>query len=144
MKASDILIEKIKEFEGLKLESYKCPSGVWTIGYGHTRGVKKGQKITEAQAAELLVGDLLPVEQYVDALKVCRTQGQFDALVDFAFNLGTGALQRSTLLAKVRCGAPDKEIQAEFRRWVYAGGKVLDGLVKRREWEAHRWVGVEE
>lgn len=140
MRASKEMIEKLKEFEGLRLEAYQCAAGVWTIGYGHTRGVRQGQRISAAQAAELLRGDLLPVEQYVDGLRVCRTQGQFDALCDFAFNLGTGALQRSSLLAKVRCGAPTAEVQDEFRRWVWAGGRKLPGLVKRREWEAQRWA----
>ena len=140
LRASDILVSKIKEFEGLSLEAYKCPGGKWTIGYGHTNGVGEGKKITESQAESLLKGDLLPCEKYVDGLGVAKTQGQFDALVDFCFNLGEGKLSSSTLLAKIRGGSSDTEIQAEFRRWVYAGGKKLDGLVKRREWEAQRWT----
>ncbi len=139
MKASGLLITKLKEFEGLRLKSYRCSAGVWTIGYGHTRGVKAGQVITKTQAETLLHGDLLPVERYVDGLKLHLTQGQFDALVDFAFNLGTGALGRSSLLQKVLLKTPTADIQAEFRKWVYAGGKKLPGLVKRREWEANRW-----
>lgn len=140
MEASNILIEKLKEFEGYRPTSYQDSAGVWTIGYGHTQGVKKGQKITKAQAESLLRGDLLKAEKYVNGLKLNLTQGQFDALVDFAYNLGTGNLGTSTLLGKIRMKASDEEIQAQFRRWVYAGGKVLPGLVKRREWEAQRWV----
>lgn len=140
MEASEVLIEKIKEFEGCRLKAYKDSAGVWTIGYGHTHGVKSGQLITQAQADSLLHGDLLPVEKYVDGLVVCRSQGEFDALVDFAFNLGTGNLASSTLLAKIRAGAATEDIQDQFRRWVYAGGKKLNGLVKRREWEAQRWT----
>lgn len=140
MKASEILIEKIKEFEGLRLNAYRDSAGVWTIGYGHTRGVKKGQKITEAEADSLLRGDLVTAEKYVNDLKLNLTQGQFDALVDFVFNLGAGNLADSTLLTKIKVKAPTEDIQAQFRRWVYANGKKLAGLVKRREWEAQRWV----
>lgn len=141
MRASETLIHKIKEFEGLRLESYKCPSGVWTIGIGHTKGVKKGQRITEAQAWTLLRGDLLPCEQYVERLGMCRTQGEFDSLVDFAFNLGTGKLASSTLLRKIREGASETVVRKEFSRWVYSNGVKLDGLVKRRAWEADRFFG---
>lgn len=140
MEASDILIEKVKEFEGLRLTSYKDSAGVWTIGYGHTHGVKAGQSITEKQADSLLRGDLLTAENHVNGLKLNLTQGQYDALVDFAYNLGLGNLKSSTLLRKIKEGAPTGDIQEQFRRWVYAGGKVLKGLVRRREWEAQRWV----
>lgn len=140
MKASDVLIEKVKEFEGLRLTAYKDSAGVLTIGYGHTRGVKAGQRVTEKQADSLLRGDLLTAENYVNGLKLNLTQGQFDALVDFTYNLGAGNLAGSTLLTKIRAKAPMEEIQAQFRRWVYAGGKKLAGLVKRREWEAQRWA----
>lgn len=140
MEASEILINKLKSFEHLELKSYLDDAGVWTIGYGHTRGVKKGQKITEAQAESLLRGDLLIAETYVNGLKLNFTQGQFDALVDFVYNVGETKFASSTLLAKIRAKAPTKEIQNEFRRWVYAKGKKLGGLVKRREWEAQRWA----
>lgn len=143
MRASETLIQKIKEFEGLRLESYRCPAGVWTIGIGHTKGVKKGQQITEAQALTLLRGDLLPFEQYVERLGVCRTQGEFDSLVDFAFNLGTGKLASSTLLRKIRACASEDVIRKEFSRWVYSNGVKLNGLVKRREWEADRFFETE-
>lgn len=139
MRTSDIAFEKIKEFEGLNLTAYRCPAGVWTIGYGHTRGVRKGQTITEAQAESLLRGDILPCEEYVRSLGLNLTQGQFDALVDFAFNLGIGALGNSTLLQKVRCKADEQEIRMQFGRWVYAGEKKLEGLVRRRAWEANRY-----
>ena len=141
MKSSDLLLNKIIDFEGCKLTAYKCPAGVWTIGVGHTRGVKQGQKITEAQAISLLKGDLLPCENYVNNLGVCKTQGQFDALVDFCFNLGTGALGRSTLLKYIRQGKAEQYIRGEFAKWVKSGGKTLAGLVKRRAWEADRYFG---
>ncbi len=139
MRISEEALSKIKAFEGLRLEAYKCTAGVWTIGYGHTRGVKQGQRITAAQAETLLKGDLLAFEKYVDGLHLNLTQGAFDALVDFAFNCGTEALRRSTLLNKIRAKAPREEIKAEFMKWVRGGGKVLPGLVKRREWEAERF-----
>ena len=141
MKSSELLLNKIIDFEGCKLTAYKCPAGVWTIGVGHTKGVKQGQKITEAQAISLLKGDLLPCENYVNNLGVCKTQGQFDALVDFCFNLGTGALGRSTLLKFIRQGKAEQYIRGEFAKWVKSGGKTLPGLVKRRAWEADRYFG---
>ena len=141
MKSSELLLNKIINFEGCKLTAYKCPAGVWTIGVGHTKGVKQGQKITEAQAISLLKGDLLPCENYVNNLGVCKTQGQFDALVDFCFNLGTGALSRSTLLKFIRQGKAEQYIRGEFAKWVKSGGKTLAGLVKRRAWEADRYFG---
>ena len=112
---------------------------MWTIGFGHTKGVKMGQTITKAQAETLLRGDLLPCEEYVRGLNLELTQGQFDALVDFCFNLGTGALQRSTLLQKIRTKADERTIRGEFAKWVNAGGVRLQGLVKRRAWEADRY-----
>lgn len=139
MRVSDICFSKIQEFEGLRLIAYKCPAGVWTIGFGHTKGVKMGQTITKAQAETLLRGDLLPCENYVRGLNLELTQGQFDALVDFCFNLGTAALQRSTLLQKIRTKADELTIRNEFAKWVNAGGVRLQGLVKRRAWEADRF-----
>ena len=136
MKSSELLINKIIEFEGCKLTAYKCPAGVWTIGVGHTKGVKQGQTITEAQAMSLLKGDLLPCENYVNNLG-----GQFDSLVSFSFNLGTAALGRSTLLKYIRQGKAEQYIRGEFAKWVKSGGKTLAGLVKRRAWEADRYFG---
>ena len=141
MKSSELLLNKIIDFEGCKLTAYKCPAGVWTIGVGHTKGVKQGQTITEAQAISLLKGDLLSCENYVNNLGVCKTQGQFDALVDFCFNLGTGALGRSTLLKFIRQGKAEQYIRGEFAKWIKSGGKTLAGLVKRRAWEADRYFG---
>ena len=141
MKSSELLLNKIIDFEGCKLTAYKCPAVVWTIGVGHTKGVKQGQTISEAQAISLLKGDLLPCENYVNNLGVCKTQGQFDALVDFCFNLGTGALGRSTLLKFIRQGKAEQYIRGEFAKWVKSGGKTLAGLVKRRAWEADRYFG---
>lgn len=139
MRVSDYCFEKIKEFEGLRLTAYKCPAGVYTIGFGHTKGVRAGQTISLAQAESLLRGDILPCEQYVRGLGLKLTQGQFDALVDFAFNLGIGALESSTLLEKIRADADEQEVRRQFARWVYAGGVRLKGLERRRTWEANRY-----
>ena len=143
MKSSELLINKIIEFEGCKLTAYKCPAGVWTIGVGHTKGVRQGQTITKAQAMTLLKGDLLPCENYVNNLGVCKTQGEFDAIVDFAFNLGTAALGRSTLLKYIRQRKAEQYIRGEFAKWVNSKGMRLKGLVIRRQWEADRYFGKE-
>ena len=140
MKASDLLIEKIKEFEGFSSTAYTCAGGVATIGYGHTRGVRINDRCTKSEAEQWLREDLAPIEAYVNTIPEVDTQGKYDALCSFIFNLGMGNFKGSTLLKKIRAGAPTEEIQAEFRRWVYAKGKKLKGLVNRREWEAGRWA----
>lgn len=137
MRASEVLIEAIKGFEGFRAEAYKCPAGVWTIGYGHTGGVKKGQRVSQARAVELLRADLRSAEESVSRLGVARTQGQFDALVDITYNCGD--MSGSTLVRKIREGAGKDEITKEFMRWVHSGGKVLSGLIKRRAWDAERY-----
>ena len=125
-------IDLIKSFEGCELKSYLCPAKVWTIGYGHTSGVKRGDEINQAQAERYLKADLIQFEKDVIKLvKVPINQNQFDALVSFAYNCGTRALSGSTLLRKLNAkdyaGAAD-----EFERWNKADGKVLPGLVRRR------------
>lgn len=137
MRASDILIEAIKGFEVFRAEAYKCPAGVWTIGYGHTAGVKKGQRVSQARAEELLRQDLRSAEASVNKLGVAKTQGQYDALVDITFNCGD--MSKSTLVRKIREGDGKDEITKEFMRWVHSNGKVLNGLIKRREWDAERY-----
>lgn len=131
-------INLIKEFEGLELKAYLCPAGVWTIGYGHTKGVKKGQVITQLEADNLLKEDLSSFEKGVTRLiKSNINQNQFDALVSFAFNLGLTNLKSSTLLKKVNSNPDDRTIVDEFIKWIYAGGKQLEGLKKRRQAEAY-------
>ena len=140
MEASEILIEKLKEFEGLRTMAYRDAAGVLTIGYGHTgKDVREGDCITPYWAEQLLLLDLKESEMAVRRLKVARTQGQFDALVSFAFNVGIGRLMRSALLRVIREGGSKSAITREFKRWVYGGGKPLPGLVKRREWETKRF-----
>lgn len=142
-RASDTLISKLKEFEGLRLVAYKPTKAErwYTIGYGHCAGdVKEEMIITEEEAEELLKRDLFFVEKFINGIPKVRTQGQFDALVSFTYNVGVGNLKRSTLLKKIMHDPSTEEIQREFMKWVYSGGKQLDGLVKRRRWEASRWA----
>jgi len=122
----------IKEFEGLRLQAYKCPADRWTIGYGHTAGVSANDVITEAQATSLLCQDVAESERAVNHyVHGPLTQNQFDALVSFVFNLGVGNFRTSTLLKKLNAGDNDGAAQ-EFGRWIHAGGKALPGLVRRR------------
>ena len=127
------------EMEGLRLEAYEDAAGVPTIGYGHTKNVRMGDKISEYWAKEMLREDIEEAEWQVKELGVAKTEGQLDALVSFVFNLGIGRLNTSTLLKVIRNGGSMQQIKKEFKRWVYAGGKQLPGLVKRREWEAKRF-----
>ena len=132
MKTSKNGINLIKNYEGCRLTAYKCPAGVWTIGYGHTAGVKQGDKITQLQADTLLTIDLQKFENAVNkAVKKPITQNEFDALVSFAFNVGTGNFEKSTLLRLVNMGQFELAAK-QFERWIYAGGKPLTGLKKRR------------
>lgn len=135
MKTSTVGINLIKKYEGCRLKAYKCPSGVWTIGYGHTKDVKKGMKITKAKAEAYLKQDLVTFENAVDKyVKVPINQNQFDALVSFSFNCGAAALKISTLLKKLN--KKDYSGSAnEFLKWNKSNGKVLKGLTKRRKEE---------
>ncbi|HEN7342783.1 lysozyme [Serratia marcescens] len=138
-------IELIKRFEGLELEAYQDSVGVWTIGYGWTQAVdgKKiapGMRIDQATADRLLKCGVVQYEQGVNQLvKVRITQGQFDALVSFAYNLGLRSLSTSTLLRKLNNGDTQGAAD-EFGRWVNAGGKRLDGLVTRRAAERRMFL----
>lgn len=138
MKITNEGINLIKKFEGLELKAYLCPAGVWTIGYGHIKGVKKGQVITQLEADNLLKEDLSSFEKGVTSLiKSNINENQFSALVSFAFNLGLANLKSSTLLRKVNSNPNDRTIVDEFIRWIYAGGKQLEGLKRRRQAEAY-------
>ena len=138
MKTSERGIELIKKFENFRSESYKCPAGVWTIGYGHTGKVKQGDKVTEDQATRLLEQDVEIAEKIVATLvKKPLRQQQFDALVSFVYNLGSGNFAGSTLLKKVNHNPNDLTIKNEFQRWIYSKGKPLPGLVARRQDESN-------
>ena len=141
MQISKAGLDLIKQFEGLYLNAYRCPAGVPTIGYGHTAGVAMGQTITQQQADDYLRRDVRQFERAVARqVSVPLTQGQFDALVSFAFNLGEGALAQSTLLRLLNAG-DYSGTAAQFDRWVYASGKKLSGLVKRRAAERALFEG---
>jgi GH24 family phage-related lysozyme (muramidase) len=125
-------ISLTEQSEGCKLKAYSDVVGVWTIGYGHTKGVKQGDSCTQAQAEAWLREDIQDCVKAINrGLKVKVSQGQFDALVDFAFNLGFGALEKSTLWKKLNAG-DFQGAAAEFPKWNKAGGKVVSGLTKRR------------
>jgi lysozyme len=132
----------IKKFEGCKLKAYKCPAGLWTISWGLTfypdgTKVKEGDVITQQQAEDYFNAIVDDFAKKVDALiKSNVTDNNFSALVSFAYNVGMGNFQRSTLLRKVNANPKDKTILAEFKKWTRANGEVLKGLVRRREAEA--------
>lgn len=139
MRASATLISNIKRFESCKLTAYQDTAGVWTIGYGHTKGVKKGDKITQYQAEQFLRDDLAEYERAAGKVQRLTTQGRYDAVVDFMYNLGIANFNKSTLKAYIESGRAVWEIQEQFLRWVNAGGRKLGGLVSRRIWEAARF-----
>lgn len=129
-------LDLIKQYEGCALLAYRCPAGRWTIGYGHTTGVREGDVITQAQAEQWLAEDVALFARGVERMvKVPLTPGQFGALVSLAMNIGLGALASSTLLRTLNAGDV-AGARAEFARWVNAGGKRLEGLVRRRAAEA--------
>ncbi|MBS9438656.1 lysozyme [Photorhabdus noenieputensis] len=132
MQISEKGLKELKIYEGLSLTAYRCAAGVWTIGYGHTYGVKPGDAITERQVEQFLLEDLAPVYITIETnVKVPLTQGQFDALCSFIFNCGAGAFIRSTLLKKLNAG-DYKGAAGQFMEWNKAGGRVLPGLDARR------------
>ena len=140
MKIGSKGLELIKHFEGCELEAYKCPGGVWTIGYGHIKGVQEGMKITEMQAEEMLQSELIEYEGYInDLVEVELNQNQFDAMVSWVYNLGGGNLRASTLLKVLNAGNY-AGVPEQMLRWNKAGGKVLEGLTRRRQAEADLFV----
>lgn len=135
--------ELIKVSEGFKGTAYKCPAGVWTIGYGWTHGVKEGDTITEEKASELVEQEVMKIAGQVrtvlgDEVFAKLTENQVCALIDFVYNLGLGNFKDSTLCKMIK-GGQIMEAGNQFERWVKAGGKVLPGLVKRREAEKELW-----
>ena len=156
MQTSQTGINLIKKLEGCKLEAYQCSAGVWTIGYGHTGAdVFKGKKITQNDAETLLKTDLKRFETAINNLLICGSgsspqacveqdggllipvdlnQNQFDALVSFIYNIGINAFKNSTMLKYLNRG-DFYSAAKEFDRWIYAGGKVSEGLKNRRNAE---------
>ena len=139
-------LELLKRHEGCKLKAYKCPAGVWTIGYGNTKyqdgtSVKEGDTITQQQADKLFKDTVDKFEYQVkmilgDTLKAILPESSISALVSFAYNNGIGAFSRSTLLKIIRDNKNNlKDIRIQFMKWVNVNGRKLEGLVKRREAE---------
>lgn len=144
MELSKLIKDKIKEWEGCKLTAYRCPAGVWTIGYGHTGpDVMLSKKITQAQADALFEADIKQFAKQVEInfkgvqLSAC----QFDALVSLAYNIGIGSLIKSSLYKRVKADPSDPSIRMEFAKHVKAGGRVLPVLAKRRTFEANHYFG---
>lgn len=122
----------IRVFEGLKLKAYKCPAGIWTIGYGHTKNVKEGMQISVQDAERLLMEDIKEAaDKITKIISVEINENQFSALISFVFNLGIGSFSRSTLLKLVNTSNFEAAAK-EFDKWTLASGRRLDGLKKRR------------
>lgn len=124
-----------EQFEGLRLTAYQDQTGRWTIGYGHTAGVQAGDTCTQAQAEAWLVEDVSWAVQTVNLyVKIALTQGEFDALTDWVFNLGSGSFEHSELLQLVN-QRNFETAAADFEKWDMAGGQVVAGLLRRRQAE---------
>ncbi len=137
MKTTNKGINIIKAWESCKLTAYKCPAGVWTIGWGHTQEVLPGDTCTQEQANEWLKNDISSFEIYVNNYFKNVNQNQFDALVSLCYNIGPGNLKKSPLFTTIRVNANDPQIKQYFMRHIYAKSKVLQGLVKRRTQESN-------
>lgn len=142
MKISKECENKLKEYESLQLNAYICPAGILTIGWGHTglvdgKKITLGMTITKEKAQELFEQDIATVESplFKEVFASKLKQGQWDALVSFIYNVGWGNFNKSTLKKRILEDVNHTGIPAQFRRWNKGGGKVLQGLVKRREWE---------
>lgn len=142
MRTSQRGLSLIKSFEGLRLQAYQDSVGVWTIGYGTTRGVKAGMKISKDQAERMLLNDVQRFEPEVQRLVTAPlSQNQWDALMSFTYNLGSANLESSTLRRLLNAG--DYQGAADqFPRWNKAGGQVLAGLTRRRADERELFLGA--
>ena len=131
----------VKQFEGRELKVYRCSANRLTIGYGHTKGVQEGDEISPAEAEQLLVEDLTAISDDLNRLvNVGVTEGQYIALLSLAFNVGASAVKKSTLLFHLNHKRYD-EAAEEFDKWIYAGGKVSEGLKRRRAAERALFEG---
>ena len=143
MKTSNQGKNLIKEAEGLRLDAYRCPAGIPTIGWGHTKGVRMGQRITREMAEDMLVEDIIPIERLLNGLRINFRQEQFDALVSWIFNLGAGNFKSSTMYKRILENANDEEITDQLIKWTYSGKQQLPGLMKRRVAEANLFIGYD-
>ena len=140
LKTSESMIAIIKKFEGLRLKAYKCPAGVYTIGYGHTENVFADSEISELMANQILRKDLKKFEQAINDMNLPLLQCEFDALVSFIFNVGIGNFSKSTL-KKLLLQKKFFYAAKEFDKWVFANGKKLPGLQSRRTKERKIFEG---
>jgi lysozyme len=130
----------IKQWEGCRLDAYQCSAGKWTIGYGHTKTAQPGMKITQGDAERLLVEDLRIYEAALaNAVDVTLTDNQFAALVSWTYNIGVGAMRRSTLIKKLNAG-DYAAVPLELAKWNKVKGRVVSGLSNRRAAEAGLWA----
>ena len=149
--AAKIAAEVIKEFEGYSSEPYLCPANIPTIGYGNTmyangeRVTMDDSDITKKEAEKMLLDTIKSVEKQVkNVVEVKLKPYQFAALISFTYNVGIGNLSNSTLLAWVNSNPDYSQIPSQFRRWNRGGGKVLKGLIRRREAEIELWEGTSQ
>jgi lysozyme len=143
VKISEKGLELLKHYEGCELTAYRCSANVLTIGYGHTKGVTEDMVITQEEADQMLHDEMPEYEGYInDKVTVELNQDQFDAMVCWVYNLGSGNLSSSTLLKVLNDGDYDG-VPEQMKRWNKAGGKVLNGLTKRRDSEAKLFCSEE-
>lgn len=142
MEFSNEYYARLIVMEGFRAKAYRCPSGVWTIGYGTTTGVKEGMVVNQNQAFKLLQDDSSKLERLINKLGVDFTQNQFDAIGLFCYNCGFPAFKSSTLFRVIKNNRYDKRIKELWMQWKYSRGKVLLGLERRREVEVNLYLGV--
>lgn len=143
MNISEKGLQLLKHYEGCELNAYRCSADVLTIGYGHTKGVTEDMVITQEEADQMLQDEMPEYESYInDMVTVDLNQDQFDAMVCWVYNLGSGNLASSTLL-KVLNEGDYEAVPEQMKRWNKAGGKVLNGLIKRRDSEAKLFCSEE-
>ena len=142
MEFSNEYYARLIVMEGFRAKAYRCPSGVWTIGYGTTTGVKEGMVVNQNQAFKLLQDDSSKLERLINKLVVDFTQNQFDAIGLFCYNCGFPAFKSSTLFRVIKNNRYDKRIKELWMQWKYSKGKVLLGLERRREVEVNLYLGV--
>lgn len=142
MEFSNEYYARLIVMEGFRAKAYRCPSGVWTIGYGTTNGVKEGMVVNQNQAFKLLQDDSSKLERLINKLGVDFTQNQFDAIGLFCYNCGFPAFRSSTLFRVIKNNRYDKRIKELWMQWKYSKGKVLLGLERRREVEVNLYFGV--
>lgn len=142
MEFSNEYYARLIVMEGFRAKAYRCPSGVWTIGYGTTNGVKEGMVVNQNQAFKLLQDDSSKLERLINKLGVDFTQNQFDAIGLFCYNCGFPAFKSSTLFRVIKNNKYDKRIKELWMQWKYSKGKVLLGLERRREVEVNLYLGV--